>query len=235
MRVAKEFSRFAKSYNQHNIIQSEVAQKLISSLPKSYYHHILDVGCGRGEVYQNLSKNGIEFSTLSALDISLEMLELHPKDSRVTLIEGDFCALETFSDLSKESYDVVISASALQWSQDLDTTLKGLALVCNEGYFAIFTSQTFASLHQCAGVTSPIYSKESLQEEISLYFDASFEVLSYKLHFESVYAMLRYIKESGTSGGEKRLSYMQTKRLIAEYPYDYLEFEVLFVRTLQKV
>ena len=235
MKVAKEFSRFAKSYNQHNIIQSEVAEQLIAYLPKSYYTHILDIGCGRGEVYQNLSKNNIDFSFLSALDISWGMLELHPRDERVTLIEGDFCELDTFSSLTHNSYDIVISASALQWSQDFDTTLKGLALVCTKGYFAIFTSQTFASLHECAGVSSPIHSKEYLQEKIALYFDASFEVVSYKLHFESVYAMLRYIKESGTSGGEQKLSYLQTKRLIAEYPFDYLEFEVLFVRTVQKV
>jgi len=47
--------------------------------------------------------------------------------------------------------------------------------------------------------------------------------------------MLRYIKESGTSGGEKQLSYKQTKRLLDQYPLDYLEFEVLFVRTQTKV
>jgi malonyl-CoA O-methyltransferase len=51
----------------------------------------------------------------------------------------------------------------------------------------------------------------------------------YELQFDSVYKMLRYIKESGTSGGERHLSYLQTKQLLKNYPCNYLEFEVLFV------
>ena len=41
--------------------------------------------------------------------------------------------------------------------------------------------------------------------------------------------MFNYIKKSGVSGGEKQLTYMQTKQLMKSYPLDYLEFEVLFV------
>ncbi len=235
MRVAKEFSRFAKAYSQHNIIQIEVASQLLSFLPKDNYKNILDLGCGRGEVYEKLVKEKINFEHLSALDIATGMLSLHPKDDRIILIEGDFSKREVFSKLPYNHYEIVISASALQWSQDLDTTLSQLSLICDNGYFAIFTSNTFSSLHKCAGVTSPIYSKEYLQEKIESYFDASFEVFRYKLYFKSVYEMLRYIKQSGTSGGEGQLSYRQTKRLIVEYPLDYLEFEVLFIKTVPKV
>jgi len=41
--------------------------------------------------------------------------------------------------------------------------------------------------------------------------------------------MFRYIKKSGVSGGEKQLNYQQMKRLMENYPLNYLEFEVLFV------
>ncbi len=232
MRVAKEFSRFAESYSRHNIIQAKVAQKLISYIPKREYGSIIDVGCGRGEIYENLIREGIDFSSFSALDISSDMLSLHPQEARVTLIEGDFGTLDTFSRLS--TYDIVISSSALQWSGDLDTALEGLSTISDEFYFAIFTSQTFSSLHKCAKISSPIYAREYLQERVSEYFEATFELESYKLHFKSVYEMLRYIKESGTSGGESKLGYREIKRLIDEYPLDYLEFEVLFVRSSKK-
>jgi malonyl-CoA O-methyltransferase len=232
MRVAKEFSRFAKSYNKHNIIQAKVAQKLISYIPKRDYKSIIDIGCGRGEIYENLIKEAISFSSFSAFDISSNMLALHPKESRVSLIEGDFGTLDTFSRLS--NYDIVISSSALQWSGDLDTTLEGLSGISDEFYFAIFTSQTFSSLHRCAKISSPIYTKEYLKERILEYFEATFELKSYKLYFKSVYEMLRYIKESGTSGGERQLGYKEIKRVIDTYPLDYLEFEVLFVRSGKK-
>jgi malonyl-CoA O-methyltransferase len=228
-RVAQEFSRFATTYSQHNIIQAQVAQKLISCLPQKHYNTILDLGCGRGEVYRNLKDQGITFEQLTVLDLSAEMLQLHPSAEGLMKVKGDFSRSEVFNLLPSSCYDAVISASALQWSSDLDITFSRLGSLSSRFYFAIFTAGTFLSLHHCAGVSSPIYSESFLREKISCYYDAHFETVRYTLHFDSVYRMLRYIKESGISGGERRLSYTQTKQLLETYPYDYLEFEVLFV------
>ena len=229
MRVAQEFSRFAAAYSQHNVIQTEVAQKLISLLPQKHYETILDLGCGRGEVYRNLREQGISFGHLTALDISAEMLQLHPSEENLTMIQGDFNHSDACKMLPCSHYDLMISSSALQWRGGPDVTLPMLALLSDRFYFAIFTAGTFQSLHHCAGITSPIYSEAILKEKIGKYFDAAYETIRYKLHFDTVYKMLRYIKESGTSGGERRISYAQTKQLLDTYPYDYLEFEVLFV------
>ncbi len=229
MRVAQEFSRFAATYSRHNIIQAEVAQKLISMLPQKQYGTILDLGCGRGEVYRNLKEQGVAFEHLTVLDISAEMLQLHPTGENLTMVQGDFSHSDIFKILPYPYYDLLISSSALQWSNDLDVTLSLFAPLSGRFYFAIFTAGTFRSLHRYAGITSPIYSEVVLKEKIGKYFDAAYETIRYTLHFDTVYKMLRYIKESGTSGGERRLSYTQTKQLLDTYPYDYLEFEVLFV------
>ncbi|MEA3456989.1 MAG: methyltransferase domain-containing protein [Campylobacterota bacterium] len=230
-RVAQEFSRFAAAYSQHNIIQAEVARKLISLLPEKHYRTILDLGCGRGETYRNLKEQGVDFGYLTALDISDEMLQLHPSGENLTLLQGDFNQPDILKVLPTSHYDLLISSSALQWSSDLDVTLPLLAPLSESFYFAIFTAGTFQSLHHCAGVTSPIYSEAILKEKIDKYFDASYETIHYKLHFDTVYKMLRYIKESGTSGGERRIGYAQTKLLLDTYPCDYLEFEVLFAHS----
>ena len=229
MRAAQEFSRFAGTYGQHNRIQAQVAEKLIAMLPKKEYGAILDLGCGRGEVYRNLRARDIAFSQLTAADISAEMLELHPTDKRITKVQCDFNCSDGLTPLPLDYYDLLLSSSALQWSSDLDLTLSLLSSFSERFYFAIFTSNTFRSLHQCAGITSPIRSEAELKEKIGRHYDAVFETVHYTLQFDSVYKMLRYIKESGTSGGERRLSYAQTKQLLETYPYDYLEFEVLFV------
>ena len=228
-RIAQEFSRFAAVYSRYNIIQADVAQKLISLLPQKQYETILDLGCGRGEVYRNLKEQEIGFGHLTALDISAEMLQLHPSGENLTMVQGDFNQPDISRVLPSPHYDLLISSSALQWSSDLDITLPLLASLSDRFYFAIFTAGTFRSLHHCAGITSPICSEAILKEKISKYFDVEYETIRYKLHFDTVYKMLRYIKESGTSGGERRLSYAQTKQLLDIYPYDYLEFEVLFV------
>jgi malonyl-CoA O-methyltransferase len=41
--------------------------------------------------------------------------------------------------------------------------------------------------------------------------------------------MFKYIKQSGVSGSRKVLGYKQTKKLMREYPVNYLEFEVAFI------
>lgn len=230
MKVAKEFSRFANAYNRHNIIQTEVAKKLVAMLPEKRYGKILDLGSGRGEVYRNLNEQKVAFGHLTAMDISSEMLQLHPDTQKIARIRGDFNRSETFKSLPFPHYDLLLSASALQWSSDLDLTLQALRPLSEKCYFAIFTAGTFRTLHSCAAIDSPIFSEIFLKEKIREYYDAEFETVRYKLHFDTAYAMLRYIKESGTSGGERRLSYRQTKQLLEEYPLDYLEFEVLFVK-----
>lgn len=229
MKVAKEFSRFAKAYSRHNIIQSEVAKKLVSMLPKTFYDTVLDLGCGPGEVWKNLKARDISCREFTAMDISEEMLSLHPRSKEIKCIRGDFNDPALFRRLPSPSYDLVISSSALQWSSDLDRTLPAILALSDRHYYAIFTSNTFRTLHEYASIDSPIYSDTYLRTKIGQYCDAVFETVRYKLHFDTVYEMLRYIKESGTSGGERKLGYKQTKHLIDTYPHTYLEFEILFV------
>ena len=230
MRVSKEFSRFATTYQQQNIIQKKVARELILSLKSTNYNRVLDIGCGSGEVYKNLEEHNIYFNNFTAVDMAKGMLDLHPKNSKISLIEGDFSRDKTFNNLPFKQYDITISSSAIQWSPNLDTTLYNISKISKEVAFAIFTSGTFSSLHKCANINSPIYSKEHLKEKINIYFNATFEIYQYKLNFNSVYEMLRYIKISGINGGKSRLSIRDIKRLMREYPLDYLEFEIIIIQ-----
>ncbi len=236
MRVASEFSRFANQYNSYNIIQQQVARKLVSMLPAKEYSHILDLGCGRGEVYNNLVDQDIIFESFHGIDISAGMLELHPKDPRVSLTEASFDTPHLPE--SSARYDLVLSASALQWSSDLDLPLTAISSIGSPALLAIFTSGTFRTLHATAGIISPIYTDEYLrrkiEERFGANFDIGFETVEYKLVFDSTLGMLRYIKKSGTSGGERYMRYRETKRLLDVYPLDYLEFEVLFVKAIPK-
>ncbi len=228
--VIKEFSRFAHHYDAHNMIQAQVAKRLVSKLPSSSYGNILDLGCGSGEVFKNLQTSSLPFKTFTALDSSKSMLDLHPQSDVVTKVCANFNEKGFISTLPKDQYDLLISASAIQWSEDLDFTLKALSSLCDRAYMAIFTSGTFATLHKVGNVTSPIYAAKVLEEKIEKYYmNVHFELHTYTLHFDSVRDMFRYIKKSGVSAGEKKLGFKETKSLMENYPLDYLEFEVLFV------
>ncbi len=234
MNVIEQFSRFANLYETHNIIQSQVAKKLVDMIEYRDYKSIIDIGCGSGSIYKNIIKNSIKFKEFVVADLSTEMLEIHPSSSKIKKVSFDFNNINSFEDIGDDNYDMVISSSALQWSQDLDMTLKEISKLSDKFYFAFFTSNTFKTLHKTTRLKSPIYTKEFIEEHLNNYYNSSFEVMNYQLDFDSVYNMLRYIKQSGVSGGRKQLSYKEIKKVIEDYPLDYLEFEVLFVKATAK-
>lgn len=226
----KEFSRFSKDYNSYNRIQAQVAKQLIDKLPCNHYIAIADIGCGTGSLYDHLINSDISFDRFAAFDASEQMLLLHPCDKKVIAQYFDFNEPSSFASI-KDKFDLVLSSSALQWSKDLDWTISQLAYMGNNFYGAIFTSNTFKTLHETASVNSPIYSTDSIKKAFDRsYKDTQYEIYTYKLHFDTQKDLFNYIKKSGVSGGEQKLSYKQTKTLMREYPLDYLEFEVIFIK-----
>ncbi len=228
--VIKEFSRFAHQYDKHNEIQAKVATRLVEKLPKKYYPSILDIGSGSGEVYKNIMNNNISFDDFTAFDSSENMLTLHPQNKNIKKVCGNFNQKYFTEHFDAKHYDLVLSSSALQWSNNLDFTLSKISMLSKTFYASMFTSNTFKTLHTLAKVNSPIYSAKELEQCILKYYpEVKFELHSYTLYFDSVREMFRYIKRSGVSSGEKKLSFKETKALMLTYPLDYLEFEVLFI------
>ena len=225
-----EFSRFADDYSSYNIIQRKVAAKLVSFLEEKYYESIIDIGCGSGQIYSQLLDQDIGVDRYCAMDASTQMLELHPSESFIKKQYLDFNDSQSFHSTLENSYSLLLSSSALQWSKDLDMTLSYISKMASEQYLAIFTSNTFKTLHTCVGIKSPIVTSEEIYSSIKRYFIADFEMVKYSLEFETNRDMFRYIKKSGVSGGDRKLSYTQTRKIIEKYPLDYLEFEVLFVK-----
>ncbi len=224
MRVHAEFSRSAAEYEQYNIIQQHVAKKLVASITDTP-RKILDIGCGSGTVYKAIDW---EVAHFVALDFSESMLCNHPTSEQITCKLADFNHRDTLAALSND-FDRIISASALQWAEDLDHVFACIAALKAPVSLAIFTCNTFATLYECAKLKPILRCSDEIMALAKKYFDAHYEVVSYTLAFESPREMFRYIKKSGVSGGRRVLNYQQTKQLMQDYPHDYLEFEVLFI------
>jgi len=228
--VVQEFSRFAHQYEKYNMIQAKVASELVEGLSFHSYDSVVDVGCGSGSIFKNLKKQKIAVRSFIAMDSAQTMLDLHPEEPAITKVCMNFNE-ETFLDtLVSKKVDLCISSSALQWSENLDFTLKRISEISDHFHAAIFTSGTFKTLHTTAGISSPIYDSDSIQKTLKKYYqNIKFKIHHYKLEFKDSREMFTYIKQSGVSGGERHLSYMQMKKLMRSYPLGYLEFEVLFV------
>lgn len=225
MKISAEFSKFAKEYESRNFIQNLVVEKLLS-LVKAEPKKILDLGCGSGALYKKIDW---QYEYFVGVDFAPKMLELHPKSTRLELVYGNFNDKSLFENLIKYKYDYIFSASALQWAENLEDVFKNIKMLQSPVALAIFTSNTFKTLNDTACISSILTSSQKIQALQKSYFDANFEVVNYKLEFETVREMFQYIKRSGVSGSRNLLSFKQMKQLMREYPLNYLEFEVAFI------
>ncbi len=216
---AAKFSKRATTYTEHNIIQKEVVKKLIGNI-HSNPKKILDLGCGNGAVYELISW---DIENFVGVDKATNMCELHPISDKIKLINKDF---ET---LNFENFDMVISSSALQWAKDVETLFQKISSNTDEVAFSIFCDGTFKTIYETAHLKKFLPNQHKLLKILEKYFEFTHEVIDYKLEFTDNLSKFRYIKNSGVSGGERKLSYKDTKKLIDSYPHSYLEFEVMFI------
>ncbi len=220
--AATEFSRRAKSYRRYNIIQQKVVKHLMAKIT-SKPSTILDLGCGNGAVYELIDWNIKRFVGIDKADT---MCHLHPKNNHIKLFHDNFENLSLLKNLGY--FDIIISSSALQWANDLESLLQTLQNMTKEVAFAIFCDGTFKTIYEMTNLESFLPEKKMLQQLLEKYFDCRCEVKNYTLEFKDNISKFRYIKRSGVSGGKKRLSVRETRQLIQNYPLSYLEFEVLF-------
>jgi len=188
--------------------------------------NILDLGCGSGAICKSIDW---EYAYFCGVDFATGMLELHPKAERIECIYGDFNDVALFQTLAEKRFDFIFSASALQWAENLEEVFKNIKGFNVPIALAIFTSNTFKTLNETAALKPLLRTADEINRLQKIYFDADFEVVDYRLEFESAREMFRYIKQSGVSASRSVLDYKQMKRLMDEYPTNFLEFEVVFI------
>ena len=228
MKVQQEFSKSAKYYDGYNIIQEQVAEKLVSWIddkPKN----ILDIGCGSGAVYKKIDWQVDRFT---GIDFSSSMLKTHPRSNNVVLLNNDFNDSDTFKQLLPMSIDCIIASSSLQWAKNIREVFSNLSLFNAPMYFAIFTSNTFDTLNKTANITSILSPKQQILRYANQFSILKQQTQKYTLHFDSKRKMLNYIKKSGVSGNRNILTFKQIKKLMLTYPLDYLEFEIIFLHVV---
>ena len=231
MSIKSEFSKHANKYNNNNIIQQIIAKSLVREL-KTKPKKILELGCGSGQVFNHINWQ-VDF--YKAIDFSPQMCELHPKNRNVEVKCHDFDTKEFLDEIKNDTYDIVLSASALQWSKDLAKIIKSLSYITKEINAVLFTSNTFKTIQTITNSKSPILNEIEIKKAFSKYFNCEFETIMYKLEFNNKKDLFNYIKNSGVSGGSNILDFKSAKKLYKEYDLNYLEFEVIFIKTVSKL
>lgn len=230
MSVKKEFSKYANQYNNHNIIQQIVAKSLVRDI-KDEPKKILELGCGSGQIFKYINW---EIDFYKAIDFSESMVELHPRAKNISVECFDFDSEEFFDSIKDKKYNLILSSSAMQWSKNLNLLVSKLIKSTNEINAVLFTSNTFKSIQKITKSKSPILSQDEIKNAFSNNCDCEFEVFNYNLEFGNKKELFDYIKKSGVSGGNNKLSYKDSKLLLKEYNLNYLEFEVIFIKAFSK-
>jgi len=221
-----KFEKHANTYNSFAPIQQHIAKELVNHI-NFEPQIILDIGSGTGEVYKNIYWEIEEFF---GVDCSPSMCDLHPKDERVSIVCDDFESADFLKKVKKLSpFDLVISSSSLQWA----TNLKEMFDVCSEisdrVAFSVFTRGTFKTIYEITCRESFLPTYEEVKNFSKVFKNPKIVKKIYKLDFEDNISKFRYIKNSGVSGGNDILNYKKMKYLLENYPYSYLEYEVVFV------
>ena len=175
--VRRSFSKAASTYDVTAVLQREAGQRLFERLDFIVHRpkRILDLGCGTGLGSSWLAKRYLEAEVV-ALDLALPMLahlkakagfwdRIKPSSPmrRIRPVCGDMDALP----LATASIDMIWSAFALQWSNNLDITLAEMIRVMKEGgllMFATFGPDTLVELRR-------IFSKLDDRPHISHFID----------------------------------------------------------------
>ena len=220
-----QFDRYAISYSQNKQLQRDIADKL-TKMTNGRFNKILDVGCGDGAVYDAFEFDG---SLFVGVDASEKMCALHRTHEKAVTLQKNFDDSDFASEITRKfgKFDLVISSSALQWSDNLNKLVENLSSLGDNFAFAVFTRGTFASVREFLGVDSFLPTIDELKEALGKYDVDILAVEQSKKKFDSPKDAMRFMKTTGVSGGGNKVSYKDAKRLYESGP-SALEFEVVY-------
>ncbi len=189
--LKKRFQKSLKTYNDNAVVQKILAKKLVDLLPEKKFASILEIGCGSGiltKIINSKYKPKKYFLNDIVQDCENFIDEIL---SEKTFICGDIdeiCINETF--------DLIISNAALQWSENLKNTLEKLSNMLNKGgilAFSIFAKDNFPEIKDVLN-TSLDYQDPQIFSELKVFY-LNPEVL----WFDNPKDVLKHLKLTGVN------------------------------------
>ncbi|KAK3367575.1 S-adenosyl-L-methionine-dependent methyltransferase [Podospora didyma] len=122
----------AKGYTLVNDTQYNAGLFLLERLAVTPGCHVLDVGCGPGNLTAHIADLAGESGSVVGIDPSLERIALAQEKSRPNLAFHEGIA-EDLSCFRSDTFDIVFVNSTLHWVQDQPTAMKEFARVLKPG------------------------------------------------------------------------------------------------------
>lgn len=140
--IARHFSSRSHDYDNLAVMQKKIADRLLQLVPEREYLTILDIGCGTGYICRELKKR-FPAAQVTGVDIASGMLKrAMAADPAGNYICEDF----TKMDASGKRFDLIVSASALHWTDNTNQVLDHYHSLCGTMAYAVFTAPSLESM-----------------------------------------------------------------------------------------
>ena len=201
--VRARFMHSSGSYNHYATAQQQIVRQLMQKLTPyldAPMPSVLEVGCGSGfltyEFLRQVKPAHLTLNDLYPLHPSLEQLE---KRKDISFIEGDAEKIVWI-----ESFDIILSASTIQWFNAPQEFFEKCAHQLNENgilAFSTFNPDNLREIKSLTGIGLAYPSKEELIGMLSPYF----EILCITekpiiLGFSTPLEVLKHLSKTGVNG-----------------------------------
>ena len=209
--IKQRFKKSLETYSDNATVQKAMAKKLLDLLPQNKYNNILELGCGSG-VLTNLAINRFKYNSYLAGDIVEECAQY---------IRADFFVCDIDNIHLNQKYDLILSNAALQWSENLQATVKSLMnILTPDGIlaFTVFGKENMKEIKHIFKTGLEYFSVEELTKFLGNYQIINIQETSIKLEFKSVKEILKHIKYTGVNAVNKvKLSPKTLQHMMNEY------------------
>lgn len=228
--ISRRFTRALSTYDQHAAAQQQISMHLIDMLRRHTgmsFKSILEIGCGSGG-FTRILKSNCKINEWWINDLCSpceELIDNLLAGKNYHFLSGN---AETINYPLKGKTDLIASASAFQWMEDLRCFFMTLSeLLVPEGIllFNTFTPDNLKEIRRLTGIGLPYATPEQLKRWIK---EAGFNIVEEDiqqicLKFDSPLSVLRHLKYTGvTATGNSAIWTRQTQEKFS------LQYRLLF-------
>lgn len=224
-KIKRRFSRAAESYERNAKAQKMICEylaALIDEVVGAEFNRLLEVGCGSGSLTKAMMRRlSIEKWVVNDLCESWrESIELALDSTKHQFIVGDIESINI-----EGNFNIIASASALQWIKDLPELFRKFSSMLTDDGLLAFNTYMPDNLHEIKALTGEglhYPTKRELLDWISERFELLYEEdQTIQLTFSSPLDVLRHLKRTGVTANS---SSVWTRGRQQRFCDDYIDF-----------
>lgn len=217
--IARQFDRSASQYENFDTLQRRMNDQLLEWAKAA--NQVVDLGCGNGRALAQLAQTHPNAYRL-AVDISAGMLQqAQQTDPQIVCLQAD---MENMP-LAQQSFDLVYSCAAMQWSTPRGVLQEMRRVLCPGGQLLLgtFVAGSLREWHRAwelAGDTSRVHRLPEAETLLNQFAEMGFQIqhsrhIEHCFHYDQPEAMLQDLK--GLGGTHASLS--RPKGLLGKNTY----------------